>query len=823
MVERSAPVGVQDQQITVADVAAQPAMVPETSPSPPRELVRELRLALVCYGGVSLAIYMHGVTMEFERLVAASVAYQRDQNKHSFDDTDTASVYWELLRGIEQRGGVRTKVVVDIVSGTSAGGINGMFLAAALARNRSQQPLRQMWMDKGDVKRLLKGRESWPTWMKTPRLLRSLVGRQPLFDGQRISRWLRDALNDMGPDRPPIVDGVDSLLGDEERLQLFVPITDFFGYDVHIPADDPAWVLDRTHRHVMQFVHDSRDPALDQLSPKWDDALAFSARATSSFPLAFPPLSVADYASAVPETAFDSAQRTTLFGAYPIGSDEEPVFAPDRTHFMDGGVLDNKPFATTLAAIKLRPAATEVDRRLIYVEPDPATEGGPVPDGSAPGLIQTVIGGYAGIPRQEPIILDLTELAVHNANVARIRDVIETNFDPVRQRVSDFVAGHGGGDEVPSAAQLGEWRTALSAAADAEAGYSYPTYLRLRLRAVLDGFATMIVRRQEYAASSAQALFVQRVLSEWAESQDVFAKSPTATEQQRKLIDTLDLARLERQIRFLIAALSWWYKPSAEDSTRVPDRQQLDHAKHDLYLLIDELNDLARLLRDDENIRDRVDQVFGRGVLVPKVPEDLDGYVVEHSDELAQLQSLVQMTIGSRLAMMFAALDEALVRITASWKPWARNELLTRHLGFAFWDIILYPIQAVSGVNERDYVEVMRFSPFESNVVATSKEKQLKGVTLGHFGAFFSRPGRENDYLWGRLDTAERLIVLLSTPPGRSVGWFGKPANGDADVERRRQRCIDDVKKAARVIVDSERANLKQVGDRLDFVISRVS
>ena len=34
--------------------------------------VKELRLALVCYGGSSLAIYMHGVTKELHRLVRAS-------------------------------------------------------------------------------------------------------------------------------------------------------------------------------------------------------------------------------------------------------------------------------------------------------------------------------------------------------------------------------------------------------------------------------------------------------------------------------------------------------------------------------------------------------------------------------------------------------------------------------------------------------------------------------------------------------------------------------------------------------------------------------
>jgi hypothetical protein len=34
--------------------------------------VVELRVALVCYGGVSLAVYMHGITKELGKLVLAS-------------------------------------------------------------------------------------------------------------------------------------------------------------------------------------------------------------------------------------------------------------------------------------------------------------------------------------------------------------------------------------------------------------------------------------------------------------------------------------------------------------------------------------------------------------------------------------------------------------------------------------------------------------------------------------------------------------------------------------------------------------------------------
>jgi hypothetical protein len=46
----------------------------------------------------------------------------------------------------------------------------------------------------------------------------------------------------------------------------------------------------------------------------------------------------------------------------------------------------------------------------------------------------------------------------------------------------------------------------------------------------------------------------------------------------------------------------------------------------------------------------------------------------------------------------------------------------------------------------------------------------LKGIQFNSFGAFFSRAYRENDYLWGRLHGADRLIdIVISTlPDGRA-------------------------------------------------------
>ena len=81
---------------------------------------KELRLAVVCYGGVSLAIYMHGTTKELHRLVKASILLDRNADDAAYGPSER--VYRNMLRDLEGQhpDKVRTRVVVDIVAGTSA-------------------------------------------------------------------------------------------------------------------------------------------------------------------------------------------------------------------------------------------------------------------------------------------------------------------------------------------------------------------------------------------------------------------------------------------------------------------------------------------------------------------------------------------------------------------------------------------------------------------------------------------------------------------------------------------------------------------------------
>jgi hypothetical protein len=94
----------------------------------------ELRIALVCFGGLSLAIYMHGITKEILKLARASSALHAitnraerstatffDNRDRSDPEYDTEAIYFDLLRDIGRT--VELRVIVDIVAGASAGGI----------------------------------------------------------------------------------------------------------------------------------------------------------------------------------------------------------------------------------------------------------------------------------------------------------------------------------------------------------------------------------------------------------------------------------------------------------------------------------------------------------------------------------------------------------------------------------------------------------------------------------------------------------------------------------------------------------------------------
>jgi hypothetical protein len=107
-----------------------------------------------------------------------------------------------------------------------------------------------------------------------------------------------------------------------------------------------------------------------------------------------------------------------------------------------------------------------------------------------------------------------------------------------------------------------------------------------------------------------------------------------------------------------------------------------------------------------------------------------------------------------------------------------RRALMLTYLGFPFYDIATLPLLQGEGLDEFDAIKVDRISPEDATAIrAGGTASTLKGTQFNSFGAFFSRAYRENDYLWGRLHGADRLIDITVSalpegahlPPGAVV------------------------------------------------------
>ncbi len=81
---------------------------------------------------------------------------------------------------------------------------------------------------------------------------------------------------------------------------------------------------------------------------------------------------------------------------------------------------------------------------------------------------------------------------------------------------------------------------------------------------------------------------------------------------------------------------------------------------------------------------------------------------------------------------------------------------------------------------------------------------------MGHFAAFFSRRHRENDYLWGRLHGAERVIDIVMSS--------AELENAASDIN-----VIDLKRRAFMSILESEAEHLELSGELMAELRNEVS
>jgi patatin-related protein len=751
---------------------------------PPTMREKELRIALICYGGISLAIYMHGVTKEIWRLAQASLAFH--DGKAAANTVEAA--YAALLAQIEAQDATRLRILPDIIAGASAGGINGIFLAQAIATGQSLDPLTDMWLENADVDKLLdpdarplsRFTKFWATpiaWLiagkrdgmvwktvaaeareevrtKLSRLIRARWFAPP-FGGEGFTSMLLDAFDAMakGPTGP-------RLIPKDQPLDLFVTVTDFAGYAEKLRLNSPPEIIETEHRLTLSFS--DRLDGGDTLEDSTE--LAFAARATASFPGAFPPFNVAEMDRVLLSRGRAWPNRDAFLARVIPGHGKNA----EQAVLIDGSILANAPFKPAMEALRDRPARREIDRRFVYIDPKPGMKSVRLTKkGTAelPGFIATIFGAMSDIPREQPIRDSLEAIEGRSSRIRRMQRIIDA-LRPDVEAAIEAMFGRTFFLDRPTAARLNAWRHKAQERAARDANYTFGAYGHLKLSGIVEDLASLVARQNPELRGPK---FEELRQSLWAEVRARKADDVTeglgkgASKSAIAFFRAHDLGFRIRRLRFVLRTVS-----GIQDRGDTPG-DAMDPFRNSLFAL------LSRYFERD-----------GVGFYTP----------FDHSSASSLLNDIAAQR---DLTALDTESDAAFAEAFAFCPKAERRIVLFAYLGFPFYDIATLPMLQGEGLDEFDPIKVDRISPDDATAIRSGVAATLKGIQFNSFGAFFSRSYRENDYLWGRLHGADRLFDVVTSTTTLSV---------TAVDELKRQLLL--------AILDEEAERLPKVADLIE-------
>lgn len=786
---------------------------------------QEIRYAVVMYGGVSLAIYMNGIAQEMLRLVRSTAM----GNPGLLNGTE--KIYREIacLLHHGRRPGdgkvseiPRTRFVIDVLSGTSAGGINAVFLAKALARkSKNLEGLRSLWLKEADVDTLLNDDKSEENG-RYP----STRPKRSLFNSRRMYGLLRKAFDGMDE-----TDRIETDMRESaDRIDLYVTATDLNGLVVPVELTDKP-ILERNHRAVFHFQYDTED-GLNDFGKDGNAMLAFAARCTSSFPTAFEPMRFRDiHPTPSPR---DISHFRHFFESY-HDPGKEGTMTADETDFSqrvyaDGGYLDNRPFGYVIDELGERTSNCPVSRKLVFVDPFPEhLESRTVRNDFS--FIDNSLLALTELPRYETIRDDLARINNANRLAIRLGDIEKGLFslDP------------SGMDLVPPQFRLGYERYVHSSMTDLlnQVGPLFVVEQMLKVSSVSDWLALVVTRQMGFNEKGDYYRIIRLIVRAWREANFTSAaeggeESPpkdgaqgTAAAgdggnarvrgTQTLFIFMYDLAFRINRLRYLIhmmdrvsaftdtefrslkEKLAGTSPQEAEElgkiSRKAFQKALIPFRKRETDLLVMLLKTKKRLearerhaLPEEETqpLRECVERLrrhFADRHLIrmfffpdaeqqktfaASVYQKASGEIDDYFSNLAQV---IRTSLGKVTAERARLAEE-------EKSPHSLDSVIARWLG-ALWNSyeivgsVMGRILPHGQTGESGTIDVFRIGPSDTNLTihaAAEKESKLAGTRFHAFGAFLSEGWRENDILWGRLDGAERLIVsLLPHPADRKL------------------------------------------------------
>ncbi len=637
--------------------------------------VEEVRVAMALNGGVSLAVWMGGCAVELD---AARRAHAATEAIGNGDDAIERRVYNDLLTAFRRR------FVVDIMTGASAGGINGALLAAAARHERRLHPdfLRRKWLHLGDFAKLLHSTRA--------------ENAQSLMQGQRFHELAVETFTEL---LTP-ANAETASLTDVPSNQAGVGPTDAL-LDVTVTnvAGEPGGVLDKWGEELFAREHRARFRfrEADHFNAQ---ALAAAARATASFPGAFEPFRVEGAAATI--AGFDG-----------------PRYA------VDGGLLDNAPIRAAIELIPKRGTDPErlVKRFVCYLNADPPRRAPADEDGVQQPTIPDVVGYVINLPRNAPFYDQL--LAVEDA---------------VRRRE---VARDGG------AGLLMMDVDAVVTTADA----LLPAYRRRRALESLDQIAldAGTARRAMNELGDPGAL-------PWIPDDLAVPTSPDAWD--------WGIAAGERIVHLLLDVI----RTAVDAADGIADPALLA-ARADLY-------EQLRLLTD-------VRETFSAAVPAARAELQRGGSVAaalaKLADRAAEARRRVYACVTAATNIVLGVselLDPALAASLFGAARSPDHDFIRRALAIEVVRRTFAPPDEVEPAQVPDFVQLTPVVPIRilssgplrrwarefGEVRADSPNTKLTGIILGHFGGFYRYSWRANDFMWGRLDAATRIVDMLVDP-----------------------------------------------------------
>ena len=748
--------------------------------------MKELRIGLVLYGGVSLAVYMNGVVTEIWNALRASVAHNPDVAPAA----GAAGVYRKLMDDLKHRADCDdVRIVVDTIAGTSAGGVNGVVLGKAIATGADASVLNTTWIEKAGIEELAAlppGRA--PRWLRLADKALALLH----SDFRKLRRrfdetpgigwaWARDHIYSLltsdNPEKTPLrgdyftrmiastleemTDGHagPKLIPPGGRLDLVLTRTDLYGWPRHLPVD-PRFhgeILETAHAHRMrfQFRRTFGPPRQgDDRDFKDDFALTYAARTTAGFPVAFAPVVYRTAAKSFTQARHgETFPDHDKFAARHLPEHYLAVCRAATSWMVDGGILDNKPFSAAIRLIEEKPADRSVYRTLMYIEPDPvlANSARPAPmplPREMPSLLYKLF-------RLEPILADLHTVAARNRLVERLLKIADAAEAHGERIMREALA------ETPR--NLEQLRVAANDHLRTGNNPSYPGYTVLKARRAAETLAGSISAALGYPHESRHGYFVRQVIRGYFRRQDAFdspeldieTETYSSNPSQLALLKAFDVPYRLRRLRYLVRVANNQYgKPGIGADTV----DTLKSALMRVTLAFDELTEWVR--GQGEEVGKRLQQDVG---------EDLDTHIRGYAGELSELDSAdlpgIDGLCGWLRTHFIQTMNnqgEAVRQAISKLQGPLHDHIAKAYVVYPMIDSAIFPMMDSAGVRDLSTIRVIRISPHDAK--ALSREPyRLKSRELGAFAGFLRRDAREHDLLWGRLDGAERLIELIIT------------------------------------------------------------